>query len=307
VSALEVRNLHKAFGDVVAVADVSFEAPAGTVTAILGPNGAGKTTTIDVCCGLRRADGGTVSLLGLDPRRDGDRLRARVGVMPQAGGSSASGVYPSARVEEILRLFAALYERPLPGDPLVERLGLGSVLRTPWRRLSGGEQQRVSLALAVIGRPEVAFLDEPTAGLDVHARHATWDLVRDLRDAGVAVIVSTHAIDEAEQLADSVVIVDGGRVVATGPPTVLTAATGSDLLTFEAPPGLPIDGLALDGAAGREVTDGRYAVTGTVTPATVAAVTAWCAERGVMPDRLSTGGRSLEDVFLDLTGKAMRP
>jgi ABC-2 type transport system ATP-binding protein len=253
---------------------------------------------------LRRADGGTVRVLGLDPQRDAGALRPRIGVMPQAG-SGASGVYPSARTAEVLRLHAAFHAEPLAADMLLERLGLTKVARTAWRRLSGGEQQRLSLALALIGRPDVVFLDEPTAGLDVQGRHATWALIGELRASGVCVILSTHALDEAETLADRVVIVDAGRVVAAGPPASLTQTHAGRDLRFEATPGLPLTDLLATlppGFSATEPTPGHYLVTGTLTPDVVAAATSWCASRGVMADRLTTGGRSLEAVFVELTG-----
>jgi ABC-2 type transport system ATP-binding protein len=307
VPAVEVTNLVKRYPGVVAVADVSWEARAGEVTALLGPNGAGKTTTIEICTGLCRRDGGAVEILGLDPARDGATLRPRVGVMPQ-GGSTASGIYPAARVREVLALYAALHTDPLPLDDLLARLRLDHRARTAWRRLSGGEQQRLSLALALVGRPEVVFLDEPTAGLDVEGRHTTWDLIADLRAAGVAVVLTTHALDEAEQLADAIVIVAAGRVVGRGTVASLVAdaaAHPGDVLRFDAPPGLPLAelvaaiGAPLDAS---ETAPGRYALTGTITPAVVAALTSWCAGRSVMPDHLTTGTRSLEDVFIELTG-----
>ena len=221
-AALEVRDLVKRYGATTAVAGLSLEAPPAAVTAILGRNGAGKTTTVEICAGLRRPDAGNVRVLGRDPHRDGADLRRRVGVMPQTGGSGAAGVYPSARPAEALRLYAAFYPHPHDPQALLERVGLTEAARTPWRRLSGGEQQRLSLALAIVGRPELVFLDEPTAGLDVHARHATWQLVDDLRTAGVSVILTTHAMDEAEQLSDQVHVVSAGKVIASGTPDDLT-------------------------------------------------------------------------------------
>jgi ABC-2 type transport system ATP-binding protein len=310
VAAVEVRSLAKRYGSVIAVADVSLSAEAGEITAILGPNGAGKTTTVEICTGLRTLDSGSVAVLGRDPQREASALRPRVGVMPQ-GGSSASGVYPSARVGEVLRLFAALHAHPLPVDALLERLGLEKVTGTPWRRLSGGEQQRLSLALSVVGRPEVVFLDEPTAGLDVAGRHATWELITELKAAGVAVVLTTHAIEEAEQLADAIVIVDAGRVVAAGSPASLTESAGQrHELRFDAPSGLPLADLLAALPAGSTATErsaGHYLVTGDITPAVAAAVTTWCAGRGILPDRMTTGARSLEDVFVSLTGKELRP
>jgi ABC-2 type transport system ATP-binding protein len=302
------RYRRRSGAPVVAVDDVSLSAPLGAVTALLGPNGAGKTTTLDICTGLRRADGGRVRVLGLDPTRDRPALRCRVGVMPQSGVAGGVGVSGTVRAGDALRLFASYYRAPLSTDALLARLGLERVAGTPWRRLSGGEQQRLSLALAIVGRPELVFLDEPTAGLDVQARHAVFDLVRELRAAGVSIVLTTHAMDEAEALADHVVIVDRGRVVASGSPTELTSSDEHSL-SFSGPAGLPLDALLAalpPSAAAEEPEPGRYVVTGDVDPAFLATVTAWCAGHGVMPRGLTTGERSLEDVFLELTGRGLR-
>ena len=222
-----IDGVEKRYGATSALAGLSLTAPPAAVTAILGPNGAGKTTTVEICAGLRQPDAGHVRVLGLDPTRDVDKLRTQVGVMPQTGGSGAAGIYPAVKPREVLRLFANLYAQPLEPDALLERLDLTDAADTPWRRLSGGQQQRLSLALAIIGRPSLVFLDEPTAGLDVHGKHATWSLVEDLRAAGVAVILTTHAMDDAERLADHVVIVDHGRAVAAGTRDELTGGTRS--------------------------------------------------------------------------------
>jgi ABC-2 type transport system ATP-binding protein len=222
-----IDSIEKRYGVTTALAGLSLTAPAAAVTALLGPNGAGKTTTVEICAGLRRPDAGHVRVLGLDPTRDSDQLRSRVGVMPQTGGSGAAGIYPAVRPREVLRLFAALYADPLDPEALLDRLDLANAAGTPWRRLSGGQQQRLSLALAIIGRPSLVFLDEPTAGLDVHGKHATWSLLEDLRAAGVTVIITTHAMDDAEKLADHVVIVDHGRAVAAGTTDELTGGKRS--------------------------------------------------------------------------------
>ena len=220
-----IDGVEKRYGATTALAGLSLTAPTAAVTALLGPNGAGKTTTVEICAGLRRPDVGTVRVLGLEPTRDANALRTTVGVMPQTGGSGAAGIYPAVRPREALRLFANLYAHPLDPDALLDRLDLVDAADTPWRRLSGGQQQRLSLALAIIGRPSLVFLDEPTAGLDVHGKHATWSLVDDLRTAGVTVILTTHAMDDAERLADHIVIVDHGRAVAAGTPQELTGGT----------------------------------------------------------------------------------
>ena len=303
--AVEVMDLAKSYGPVAAVAGLTFRAERAAVTAVLGPNGAGKTTTLEICEGYRRRDSGQVRVLGLDPEREGAELRPRVGVMLQAGG-----VYPSARPLEMLRHVAALYAHPLEIGPLADRLGLTAYARTPYRRLSGGMQQRLSLALALVGRPELVFLDEPTAGMDPQARHATWELVDEIRGAGVSVVLTTHLMDEAERLADHVVIVDEGRVVAEGTPAALTADTGpGGGIRFRAPAGMDLGPLAvalpLDVSVAEEQ-PGRYLVAGAVSPQALATVTAWCASRGVMPEGLAVGRRSLEDVFLDLTGRRLR-
>ncbi|MDX6197196.1 MAG: type transport system ATP-binding protein [Actinomycetota bacterium] len=289
--ALEVQGLVKRYGGRAVVDGLSLSVQSATVLALLGPNGAGKTTTVEICEGFRRPDEGTVRVLGLDPR---DRaLRPRVGVMPQSGGA-----YPGLRCEEMMRLVASYAAHPLDPAALLERLALTDVRRTAYRRLSGGQQQRLSLALAIVGRPELVFLDEPTAGLDPQARLATWDLIEALRRDGVTVVLTTHLLDEAERLADDVVVIDHGRVVGAGSVSELTRAQGE--LRFRATPGLDLTGLA----GAREERPGQYVVAGRVDPQLVADVTAWCARQGVMAEGLRS--RSLEDVFLDLTGREAR-
>jgi ABC-2 type transport system ATP-binding protein len=298
--AVEVVDLVKRYGRLTAVDGLSFAAESGAVTAILGPNGAGKTTTIEICEGFRQADGGTVRVLGLPPSRQ--ELRARVGIMPQTGG-----VPPAMRCGEWLRLVARFHAHPLDPGALLERLGLAAHARTPYRRLSGGQQQRLSLAAALIGRPELVFLDEPTAGMDPQARRSCWDLIGELRAAGVSVVLTTHFMDEAEKLADHVVIIDRGRVVAEGTPAELTGAERQ--LRFRARPGLNLDELlkALPaGSAAKESPAGHYIIEGDVGPELLATVTAWCAAEGVTTEDLSIERRTLEDVFLELTGRELR-
>ncbi|GAA0697116.1 ABC transporter ATP-binding protein [Kitasatospora atroaurantiaca] len=302
--AVEVAGLVKRYGSKIAVDGLDLTIARGAITAVLGPNGAGKTTTIETCEGYRRPDAGTVRVLGLDPVADPRQLRPRVGVMLQSGG-----VYAGARAVEMLKHTAKLHADPLDVDALVERLGLGSCGRTTYRRLSGGQQQRLALAMAVVGRPELVFLDEPTAGLDPQARRATWDLVRDLRRDGVTVVVTTHHMDEAEQLADQVAVVDRGRVIATGSPEELCRGGAESSLHFDGPAGLDLGSLRKvlpDGAAVTEPAPGSYRVEAPLDPRLLATVTAWCAEAGVMPEKLTVQRRSLEDVFLELTGRELR-
>ncbi|MEV0279525.1 ABC transporter ATP-binding protein [Streptomyces sp. NPDC050610] len=302
--AVEVVGLVKRYGAKTAVNGLNLSVARGTLTAVLGPNGAGKTTTIETCEGYRRPDAGTVRVLGLDPVAESAALRPRIGVMLQSGG-----VYPGARAEEMLRHTASLHAHPVDVDALIERLGLAACGRTSYRRLSGGQQQRLSLAMAVVGRPELVFLDEPTAGLDPQARHATWELVRELRADGVTVVLTTHHMDEAEQLADDVAIVDGGKVIAQGSPEQLCKGGAENTLRFGGRPGLDLVSLlkALPAqSAAVELTPGTYRVSGEVDPQLLATVTSWCAQNGVMPDRISVERHTLEDVFLELTGKELR-
>lgn len=213
-----MTGLVKRYGDVVALDGASWSAPAGRVTAVLGPNGAGKTTMVECCEGLRRGDAGEVRVLGTDPWHAGADHRARVGVMLQDGG-----LPNAARPVPLLRHLRSLYAAPAPLDDLVARLGIGDFATTSVRRLSGGQKQRVALAAALVGRPEVAFLDEPSAGLDPHARLDVWELVREVADAGAAVVLTTHSFEEAERLADHIVVVASGRVVAQGSLAEVTA------------------------------------------------------------------------------------
>jgi ABC-2 type transport system ATP-binding protein len=302
--AVQISGLVKHYGRTVAVAGLSLQAERAQVTAILGPNGAGKTTTIEICEGYRRPDDGIVRVLGLDPVRDAKKLRPKVGVMLQSGG-----IPTAARPGEYLRVMASFHANPIDPGFLIDRLGLAGCLRTPFRRLSGGQQQRLSLAAAVIGRPELVFLDEPTAGLDPQARHATWSLIGGLRDAGAGVILTTHYMEEAERLADRVAVVDHGQLVAAGTPAELTGTAGQ--LRFRAEPGLDTDSLiaALPPAsAAKESPAGYYVVEvhDRVDPQLLAAVTAWCAEHGVLAQSLRIENRTLEDVFLELTGRELR-
>jgi ABC-2 type transport system ATP-binding protein len=303
--ALHISGLVKRFGSTVAVDGVDVDMPRGQLLALLGPNGAGKTTTVEIAEGLQRADAGTVRVLGLDPHRDRDQLRPRIGVMPQGGGA-----YPGVRAGEMLQLVASCAANPLDTRWLLDVLGLAKSARTPFKRLSGGQQQRLSLACAIVGRPELVFLDEPTAGMDPQARRLVWELLSALRTDGVSILLTTHLMEEAETLADQVVIIDRGRVVAQGSPAELTASDGdAEQLTFRARPGLDTTLLteALpEGYTVAEASPGSYRVTGKIDPQVVSTVTAWCAQHGVLAEQLHVGSKDLEDVFLELTGRELR-
>jgi ABC-2 type transport system ATP-binding protein len=291
------------------VSGVSLIAERGQVTALLGANGAGKTTTLECAQGLQKRSGGTISLLGRDPATAGADLRSRVGVMLQDGG-----LPPSSRPVPLLRHIAGLYERPWPVDDLIRRLGIDSFSRTTVRRLSGGQKQRLALAAALIGRPEVLFLDEPSAGLDPQSRQLVFDLITELRDAGMGIVLTTHLMDDAQRLADYVYIIDGGRNVAEGTvqellqrnPGVEAGAEHVRTLEFEAAPGLDFDGVLPDGIAVSETRAGSYSMTGSLTPAHLAALARWWEAHNIMPASMSLQARSLEDVFLDISGKDIR-
>ena len=302
-AALVVDGLVRRFGSLRAVDGLSMTLPRGTLMALLGPNGAGKTSTLDVCTGFARPDSGTVRVLGLDPWKQSRSLRPRIGVMLQAGGAHAA-----ARVGEMLSVIARCSARPLDPNWLLDTLGLSDSVRTPVRRLSGGQLQRLSLAMALVGRPELLFLDEPTAGMDPQARHLVWDLLRSVRRDGVSVLLTTHLLDEAELLADRVVIIDHGRVVAEGAPAELIGNAPAQL-RFTAVAGLDVDLLCSalpHGYSATEVSPGRYLVEGDIAPATVATVTSFCARVGVMPVDVQVGHRTLDEVYLELTGREIR-
>ncbi|HEX4819763.1 MAG TPA: ABC transporter ATP-binding protein [Acidimicrobiales bacterium] len=294
---IEVDELVVTYGRLCAVDGVSFSVEVGEVLALLGPNGAGKTTTVETLEGYRTPHSGRVRVLGLDPMTDHDAIVRRVGVMLQSGG-----VYPGIRPLEVLELFASYYDDPEDPAFVLERVGLSHRRNTTWRRLSGGEQQRLSLALALIGKPEVAFLDEPTSGIDVAGRQVIRELIEELRQTSVTIVVTTHDLEEAERLADRIVIIDQGKVVASGTPAELMRASEDEEIRFGAPPHLDTAGLgrALN-AFVDEVSAGEYKVALPPTPNNVAALTAWLAEHDLPLLDLRAGRQRLEDVFLRLT------
>ncbi|WP_028476749.1 ABC transporter ATP-binding protein [Nocardia sp. CNY236] len=302
--AVSVDGVVKRYGETTAVDGLTFEVEQAQVLALLGPNGAGKTTTVEMCEGFTDPDAGTVRVLGLDPVREAERLRHRIGVMLQGGGA-----YPGARAGEMLDLVATYCADPLEPDWLLRTLGLHDNRRTPYRRLSGGQQQRLALACALVSKPEVVFLDEPTAGLDAQARLVVWELIDALRRDGVTVVLTTHMMDEAEQLADQLVIIDHGHIVASGTPAEVTAHGASGQLRFCAPPKLNLDLLQTalpEGFAPQEIAPGTYLVEGEIDPQVLATVTAWCARMNVLATDIRIDQRRLEDVFLELTGRDLR-
>ena len=311
--AVEVNGLTVRYGPAgapAAVDDLDLTAAAGEVLVVLGPNGAGKTSTVETLEGYRRPAAGRVRVLGLSPQDDHAALSGRVGVMLQRGG-----VYPMLGPRRVLHLFAGYYPAPVPAEELLDLVGLRSVATTPWRHLSGGEQQRLSLALALVGRPEVAFLDEPTAGVDPEGRLAVRAVVAGLREKGVCVVLTTHELGEAEKMADRIVILSAGRVVLEGTPHGLIAGTGTGsaadvarVVTFGAPPSLDVAALAGSigpGATATETAAGRYRVeaAGLETPVVTAAVANFLAARGAALTDLVVG-KTLEDVYFETVGSA---
>ena len=301
--AIECRELVVRYGALVAVDGLSLTCGRGRVLALLGPNGAGKTSTVETLEGYRRPSAGTVRVLGHDPVAHHTDLVPRIGVMLQRGG-----VYPTMSARRVVGLFSRFYEDPEDPDALLELVGLRTVARTAWRRLSGGEQQRLSLALALVGRPEVVFLDEPTAGVDPEGRLAIRAVIAALRERGTCVLLTTHELPEAERLADEVVIVNHGRAVARGTVAELSAAGGGSRIQFAAPPGVDVCGLAatleVDAGSVFEQEPGRYVVSGQPTPARLGALAAWLAEHDLPLADLHAGGATLEEAYLELTSSS---
>jgi ABC-2 type transport system ATP-binding protein len=286
------------------VSDLDLEVQSAEVLALLGPNGAGKTTTVEMCEGFIKPDAGTIEILGLNPVTDNAKVRERIGVMLQGGGA-----YPAAQAGEMLNLVASYSADPLDPQWLMETLGLTEAAKTTYRRLSGGQQQRLALACAVVGRPELVFLDEPTAGMDAHARIVVWEMIAALRRDGVTVVLTTHQLTEAEELADRLVIIDRGVAVASGTPAELMNRGAENQLRFRAPRMLDLSLLisALpEGYKASEPSPGEYLVEGHIDPQVLATVTAWCARLDVLANDMRVEQRSLEDVFLDLTGRELR-
>ncbi len=293
-----VQNLSVQYGSLTAVDNVSFNAPAGQVTVILGPNGAGKTSTIEVCEGFRSASAGSVRVLGLDPRADHIALTQRMGVMLQGGG-----VYPSAKVRDVISHFCALYGKRVFANELIERVGLSHKAKSTWRRLSGGEQQRVSLALALAGNPDVVFLDEPTSGVDIDGRDIIGDIVRDLANSGATVILASHDMAEAQKVANHVVLFQAGSVIAEAPLHDIlgvrrrlrfTSAEGIDLVQLGAAVGSPA----------HQMGNGVYEIAAETSPRLIARVTEWLDSQQLPLLGIDMGTESLEDAYRRLTGGA---
>lgn len=304
-AAIHVERLAKAYNGHAAVRDLSFSVRPGEIFALLGPNGAGKTTTVEIIEGYRRADSGSVRVLGLDPIGQAAALKPQIGVMLQQ-----DGLYPSLRPGEVLDLYARFFAHPERPAELLERVGLTDAAGTRCRQLSGGQKRRLALALALVGRPRLLFLDEPTTGMDPQARRATWDIIRTLKERNTTILLTTHFMDEAERLADRIAIIDGGSLVALDTPAGLTReqSTTTTQIYFTAIPGLDIAAVAKLplARAAREDSAGRYEVETGDAPALLVELTTWLRDHKLELGELRVGRSSLEDVFLRLTGKEIR-
>jgi ABC-2 type transport system ATP-binding protein len=279
VSAVRVEGLRKAYGSYEALRGVSFTIEQGEVFGLLGPNGAGKTTTIEILEGYRERDAGDVSVLGVDPHGAPRELRERIGVVLQS-----SSIYPTLTVRENLRLFAGYYRRPRDVDEVIALVGLDDKRGARVRTLSGGQKRRLDLGLALVGDPELVFLDEPTTGFDPAARRNAWEMIRSLRDLGKTVLLTTHYLDEAEQLADRVAVLRDGEIVSIGHPRELTSVAGETEIRYRR--------------------DGQDVVLRTRTPTrALHTLTAQAVERGEELDSLEVRRPTLEDVYLELTAE----
>jgi ABC-2 type transport system ATP-binding protein len=275
--AVEVHGLRKTYGDVVAVAGIDFTIDAGEVFSLLGPNGAGKTTTVEILEGYRERDDGDVTVLGADPAEAGSEFRERIGVVLQ----SADPAYPVLRAGEVVALFAGYFRAPRDVDEVLELVGLSDRKETAVRKLSGGQRRRLDLAIALVGDPELVFLDEPTTGFDPAARRNAWELIRGLRSLGKTILLTTHYLEEAEQLADRVAVINAGRIVALGRPSELTGREETEIVYRD---------------------NGREVRIETRTPTqTLHELTAQALADGRELEALEVRRRSLEDVYLALT------
>jgi len=299
MKAIEVEDLFKSYGSVDAERGISFHVEPGEVFALLGPNGAGKTTTLEILEGHRRRSGGQVRVLGMDPQRAGRALRERVGVVLQA-----AGIDGELTVREVLALYGRCYPRALPVDDLIAMVGLQEKRRARVKTLSGGQLRRLDLALALVGDPDLIFLDEPTTGFDPAARHGAWQLVRDLRGAGRTIVLTSHYMDEVQQLADRVAVIADGRIVAEGTPEAIGRAGAHETsISFRLPMSVAVERLP---ARLREATvahDGTLQLRTREPTKTLLELCSWAVEHEIELSALTVGGPSLEQVYLTLTAE----
>ena len=292
--AIEVRGLRKSYGTVEAVRGIDLQVSKGEVFALLGPNGAGKTTTVEILEGHRDRTSGDVQVLGYDPARNERGLKERIGIVLQS-----TGVEPFLSVEESIDLFRGYYPHPLPLEEILDATGLREQRRSRVKRLSGGQQRRLDVAIGLAGDPELLFLDEPTTGFDPSARRGAWDMVKNLQALGKTVVLTTHYMDEAEFLADRVAIMAHGEIVAEGAPADLAKETGATTIRFRV--GSGSEGPPEDLRTGPAGDDGLYTITTDSPTRSLHQLTGWAVERGIELEELSVSRPSLEDVFLKLS------
>jgi ABC-2 type transport system ATP-binding protein len=299
--AIEVRGLRKSYGKTEAVRGVDLRVSKGEVFALLGPNGAGKTTIVEILEGHRDRTAGEVSVLGYDPGRGERALKQRIGIVLQS-----TGVEPYLSVEETIDLFRGYFPHPLPLDEILDAVGLSEQRRARVRRLSGGQQRRLDVAIGLAGGPELLFLDEPTTGFDPSARRGAWEMVRNLKSLGKTVVLTTHYMDEAEHLADRVAIIVEGKIVAEGTPRELVQKGSSATIRFRVGPGPEHESRRLpQGLLAESVDDdGRYSITTDTPTHSLHQLTGWAVEQGIELEELSVSRPSLEDVFVEIAGAA---
>ena len=299
-AAIEVDGLRKSYGAFEAVRGLSLNVRRGEIFAFLGPNGAGKTTTVEILEGFRHRDGGDVRVLGVDPEHGDRAWRTRIGIVLQEGTAQ-----PELTVRETLALWAAYYPSPRPVDETIELAGLQEKADDRVGRLSGGQRRRLDVGLALIGDPDLVFLDEPTTGFDPVARRVAWQVIAGLRDLGKTVFLTTHYLDEAQELADRVAIVKAGLIVVEGPPDALGSASPDTEILFVPPANVELGDLPISEPV--TIVDGRARLRTQTPTRALATLTGWAAERGIELERLEVLRPTLEDVYLELVESAAAP
>ena len=293
--AIEVRHLTKSYGEVHAVRGIDLRVDEGEVFALLGPNGAGKTTTVEILEGFRRPTSGEVEVLGYDPARGGTPFKERIGIVLQS-----TGIEPYLSVAETIDMYRSYFPRPRPRDEIIEVVGLETKREEPVRKLSGGQQRRLDVAIGLAGDPDLLFLDEPTTGFDPAARRQAWDMVRNLQELGKTVFLTTHYMDEAQNLAGRVAIIVEGKIVAEGAPNELSPQANEAHISTTLPLGAPP--LPEDIAAQGRVEGNSFSAVSTNATRLVNSLTGWAIENDIELIDLKVGGATLEDVYLELTG-----